>query len=244
MNRIGERYDSIDKISKIYENEKLNILGTFSHLCVADSKKTEDIEFSKKQIKRFNECIKTLKDKGYDTGKVHLQSSYGTINYVGLNYDYVRMGILMYGVNSSKQTYQLNNLNLKPVLSVKARITSIKDIEVNDSVSYGRTYIASQKRKIASISIGYADGIPRNLSNKDMIVKVNDGYGKAIGRICMDQMLIDITDLSNIKVGDIATIIGDDKKISAEEVSDIADTITDELLCRLGSRLKRIIKEK
>lgn len=244
MNRIGERYDSIDKISKIYENEKLNILGTFSHLCVADSKKTEDIEFSKKQIKRFNECIKTLKDKGYDTGKVHLQSSYGTINYVGLNYDYVRMGILMYGVNSSKQTYQLNNLNLKPVLSVKARITSIKDIEVNDSVSYGRTYIASQKRKIASISIGYADGIPRNLSNKDMIVKVNDGYGKAIGRICMDQMLIDITDLSNIKVGDIATIIGDDKKISAEEVSDKADTITNELLCRLGSRLKRIIKEK
>lgn len=201
MNRIGERYDNIDKISKIYENEKLNILGTFSHLCVADSEKTEDIEFSKMQIKRFNECIRILKDKGYNTGAVHLQSSYGAINYVGLNYDYVRIGILMYGVNSSKDSYQLNNLNLKPVLSVKARITSIRKIETNDSIGYGRTYIAEQKRKIAAVSIGYADGIPRNLSNKNMLVSINENYGIVIGRICMDQMLVDITNLSKVNVG-------------------------------------------
>jgi len=242
MNRIGEKYDNIDEISKIYENKKLNILGTFSHLCVADSEKLEDIEFSKMQIKRFDECIRILKDKGYDTGTIHLQSSYGTINYLGLNYDYVRIGILMYGVNSSKNSYQLNKLNLKPVLSVKARITSIREIEINDSVSYGRTYIAEKKRRIAAISLGYADGIPRNLSNKNMLVKVNEEYGIVIGRICMDQMLIDITNLASIKVVDIVTIIDKDKKISAEEVSDKADTITNELLCRLGSRLKRIIK--
>lgn len=241
MNRIGEKYDNIDKISKIYENEKLNILGTFSHLCVADSEKLEDIEFSKMQIKSFDECIRLLKNKGYDTGKVHLQSSYGTINYVGLNYDYVRMGILMYGVNSAKDSYQLNNLNLKSVLSVKARITSIREIETNDSVSYGRTYIAVQRRKIAAVSIGYADGIPRNLSNKNMLVSINENYGTVIGRICMDQMLIDITNLSNVEVGDIVTLIGQDKNISAEEVSDKADTITNELLCRLGNRLKRIV---
>ncbi len=241
MNRIGEKYDSIDKICKIYENEKLNILGSFSHLCVADSREVEDIEFTKTQINRFNECIRVLKSKGYDTGAIHLQSSYGTINYVGLNYDYVRIGILMYGVNSSKDSYELNKLELKPVLSVKARITSIREIEANDSVSYGRTYIAQQRRKIATISIGYADGIPRNLSNKDMFVKVNEEYGIVIGRICMDQMLIDITSLSNVNVGDIVTIIGQDEKISAEEVSYKAGTITNELLCRLGDRLKRIV---
>ncbi len=145
-------------------------------------------------------------------------------------------------MNSSKNSYQLNKLNLKPVLSVKARITSIREIEINDSVSYGRTYIAEKKRRIAAISLGYADGIPRNLSNKNMLVKVNEEYGIVIGRICMDQMLIDITNLASIKVGDIVTIIDKDKKISAEEVSDKADTITNELLCRLGSRLKRIIK--
>ena len=95
--------------------------------------------------------------------------------------------------------------------------------------------------KIAALSIGYADGIPRCLSNKNMLVKINDKYGEVIGRICMDQMLVDITELENIKTGDIATLIGDDTRISAETVSDKADSITNELLCRLGSRLKRII---
>ena len=241
MNRLGEKYNHLDKLYKIYENEKLNILGTFSHLCVADSNTKEDIDFTNRQIELFNETIKRIKTKGYDTGKVHLQSSYGVINYTGLDYDYVRVGILMYGINSSYESYQLIHLNLKPVLSLKARITSVKEINKNDSVSYGRTYIATENRKIASVSIGYADGIPRNLSNKNMQVKINESYGTVIGRICMDQLLIDISDISNVKVGDIITIIGEDNNITAEQVADKADTITNELLCRLGDRLARII---
>ena len=117
----------------------------------------------------------------------------------------------------------------------------VKEINKNDSVSYGRTYIATENRKIASVSIGYADGIPRNLSNQNMQVKINESYGTVIGRICMDQLLIDISDISNVKVGDIITIIGEDKNITAEQVADKADTITNELLCRLGDRLARII---
>ena len=241
MYRLGEKYNHLDKLYKIYENEKLNILGTFSHLCVADSNTKEDIDFTNRQIELFNETIKRIKTKGYDTGKVHLQSSYGVINYTGLDYDYVRVGILMYGINSSYESYQLIHLNLKPVLSLKARITSVKEINKNDSVSYGRTYIATENRKIASVSIGYADGIPRNLSNKNMQVKINESYGTVIGRICMDQLLIDISDISNVKVGDIITIIGEDNNITAEQVADKADTITNELLCRLGDRLARII---
>ena len=219
----------------------VNILGTFSHLCVADSNTKENIDFTNRQIELFNETIKRIKTKGYDTGKVHLQSSYGVINYTGLDYDYVRVGILMYGINSSYESYQLIHLNLKPVLSLKARITSVKEINKNDSVSYGRTYIATENRKIASVSIGYADGIPRNLSNQKMQVKINESYGTVIGRICMDQLLIDISDISNVKVGDIITIIGEDKNITAEQVADKAGTITNELLCRLGDRLARII---
>ena len=241
MNRLGEKYNHLDKLYKIYENEKLNILGTFSHLCVADSNTKEDIDFTNRQIELFNETIKRIKTKGYDTGKVHLQSSYGVINYTGLDYDYVRVGILMYGINSSYESYQLTHLNLKPVLSLKARITSVKEINKNDSVSYGRTYITTENRKIASVSIGYADGIPRNLSNQNMQVKINESYGTVVGRICMDQLLIDISDISNVKVGDIITIIGEDKNITAEQVADKADTITNELLCRLGDRLARII---
>lgn len=241
MNRIGEKYDNIDRISKIYENKKLNILGTYSHLCVADSSKLKDIDFTKIQIRRFDDCIQTIKNRGYDTGSIHLQSSYGVINNTELNYDYVRIGILMYGVNSSKDSYQRNNLNLKPVLSVKARITSIRKLEKGDSVSYGRTYVADRERKIAAISIGYADGIPRDLSNKNMLVKIHDTYARLIGKICMDQMIIDITNLDKVEVGDVVTIIGQEKEISAEEVAMKASSITNELLCRLGNRLKRMI---
>ncbi len=244
MNRIGEKYEELEKISKIYENKKLNILGTFSHLCVSDSSVAEDIEFTKEQIKRFDECIKKLKDNGYDTGKIHLQSSYGTVNYNNLCYDYVRMGILMYGVDSSIESYNLKRLNLKPVLSLKARITSVKKIYKNDSVSYGRTYIAKNKQKIASVSIGYADGLPRNVSNKGLLVKVKDNYAPVIGRICMDQLSIDVSNIKEVEVGDIVTLIGIEKEISVEEVASKSGTISNELLSRLGYRLNRIIKEK
>ena len=244
MNRLGEKYDHLYKLYKIYENEKLNILGTYSHLCVADSDIKEDIDFTNRQIELFNQTINRIKMKGYDTGKVHLQSSYGIINYTGLDYDYVRVGILMYGVNSSKESYQLTHLKLKPVLSLKARITSLKEVDKNESVSYGRTYIAREKRKIAAVSIGYADGIPRNLSNKGLKVKVKDIYCNVVGRICMDQLLIDISDITNIKTGDEVILIGENEKISASMIAMKGGTITNELLSRLSNRLPRIVSKE
>ena len=244
MNRLGEKYDHLYKLYKIYENEKLNILGTYSHLCVADSDIKEDIDFTNRQIELFNQTINRIKMKGYDTGKVHLQSSYGIINYTGLDYDYVRVGILMYGVNSSKESYQLTHLKLKPVLSLKARITSLKEVDKNESISYGRTYIAREKRKIAAVSIGYADGIPRNLSNKGLKVKVKDIYCNVVGRICMDQLLIDISDITNIKIGDEVILIGENEKISASMIAMKGGTITNELLSRFSNRLPRIVSKE
>jgi len=116
-----------------------------------------------------------------------------------------------------------------------------KEINKDDSVSYGRTYIADSNRKIASISIGYADGFPRCLSNKNMLVKVNGNYSKVIGRICMDQCVIDVTDVKEIKTGDVVYIIDcDDINLSSEKFAMNADTITNEFLSRLGNRLPRI----
>lgn len=147
MNRIGEKYNHIDKLEMIYSNPNLEVLGTFSHFCVADSDKEEDIDFSKKQIDNFNFAINSLKEKGINVGKTHIQASYGTINYNYLNYDYVRLGILMYGVNGDLNEYEKIKLNFKPVLSLMARVTSVKEIEKGESISYGRTYIAKEKEK-------------------------------------------------------------------------------------------------
>lgn len=244
MNRIGTSYNDIDKIIEMYNMKNIKVLGIFSHFCVADSTKKEDIQFTKKQIDNFFSCINRIKEQGYNAGKIHIQSSYGILNYPEIECDYVRPGIIMYGNYSSKGDKTRIIPNIKPVLSLKARITTIKEIRKGESVSYGRTYIAKETKRIATVSIGYADGYPRNLSNRKIKVLVNNEYAEIIGRICMDQLVIDVSNINNIKQGDIVTLIGEEKQISAEEISRKSDTITNELLCRLGNRLERINKKQ
>ncbi len=241
MNRIGESYKNIDRLIDIYQMQNLEILGTYSHLCVSDSLKGDDKLFTNKQITNFFETVKKLQNLGYDTGKIHIQASYGILNYPELNCDYVRPGIIMYGVYSDESENTKTKINLKPVLSLKSRITSIKEITQGESVSYGRIFKADKTMKIATVGIGYADGYPRNLSGKNAKVLVNENYVNIIGRICMDQLVIDVSNLSKIEDGDIVTLIGEERQIKAEEVAQKADTITNELLSRLGKRLPIII---
>ena len=140
MNRIGESYKNIDSLIKIYQMKNIEILGTYSHLCVADSLKSDDVEFTNMQISNFFKCIDKIRNLGYDTGKIHIQASYGILNYTELNCDFVRPGIIMYGIYNEDEPK--TRLNLKPVLTLKARITSVKEIEKEESVSYGRTFVA------------------------------------------------------------------------------------------------------
>ena len=241
MNRIGENYQNIEKIKEIFAIKNIEILGVFTHLAVSDSQTLEDINFTKSQINHFYQVINILKSAGYSNFSSHIQSSYGILNYPELNLDYVRIGIIMYGVHSEKNIKTKVNINLKPVLTLKAKISSIHELDVNESISYGRTYITTSKIKVATVSIGYADGYPRSLSSKG-IVLVNGKRRPILGRICMDQLIIDVTNMS-IQVGDIITLIGEDQDIKAEDVSYLANTISNELLSRLGNRLDRIIKK-
>ena len=240
MNRIGEHFENIENISKMFDSKKLNVLGIYSHFCVADSKKEDDRIFSLQQIENLNHCVCALKKRGYSVGVVHMQSSYGLLNYNDYAFDYARVGIIMYGVHSSKDVLIQRKIHLKPVLTVKSRITSIKEIEAMDSVSYGRVYVASAKKKIASVSIGYADGYPRNLSDQQVTVKINGNYAFVIGRICMDQLMIDVTNIENIQVGDEVILMGEGD-VSFETIAEKAGTITNELLSRLGARLNRVV---
>lgn len=243
LNRIGENYNNIDKFLEIFKMKNLNILGCFTHLAVANSLDEDDVIFTKKQIENFYTCINHIKSQGYDTGKLHVQNTYGTLNYPELNCDYVRLGVGMYGIYNSDR--HINNsktdINLKPVLQLKAKISSVHELPTNDFVSYGRTFAADKNMRIATVCIGYADGYPRNLSNKDAVVLINNHYAKIIGRICMDQLVIDVTAVPNVKCEDIVTLIGEDSAICAENISVKSDSITNELLCRLGDRLPRIL---
>ena len=241
MNRIGEFSNNFESLKEIYQNPALQIEGTFTHLCVSDSDQREDINFTKEQINRFDKATEFIKNQGINPGKLHTQASYGTINYTECKYDYVRMGILMYGINASYDCYNKHNIDFKPIMSVKSKVTSIKYINPEETVSYGRTFKADKQTRIASVGIGYADGVPRALSNR-LIVKINNKKYHQIGRICMDQLMIEINDENPIAIGDEVILIdlNESKDLTLESWAKLKNTITDEIICQFTTRLKRI----
>ena len=244
MNRLGIVYNNLSELQNVFNLPNLEITGIYSHLCCADSRKKSDLKYTEQQIKNFNFAITKLKEAQIKIPKIHLQSSYGLLNYSSLKYDYVRIGIAMYGVLVSADAIPEEQVNLKPVLSLKSKIILIRDIPKDSYISYGRTFKTKRPTTMAVLPIGYADGLPRNLKNGQVIIK--DQIFPIVGRICMDQLMIDITDGINISRGDTAIIIGKskNKEIKAETLAQNSDSITDELLSRMGDRLPVIFKDK
>lgn len=226
-------------IVNVFSMKHLKITGIYTHLCVADSLAQEDILFTKRQIAIFYKIINRLKEQKIHIPKIHIQSSYGLLNYPELKCNYVRVGISLYGVLSTPNAQTKLQLDLKPVLALKAQIILIRKVREGDSVGYGRTFVADKDCRIAIVSIGYADGYPRALSGKAQYVLINGQLAPIIGRICMDQLAVDITELADISVGMIATLIGRDgnKEIAASTVAENAESITNELLSRMGTRV-------
>ena len=242
MNRLGESCNRTAEIDKILRCQNLEVCGIFTHLCVADSAQPDDIEFTTNQIYSFYAVLDQLCQLGHTLPKVHIQSSYGVLNYPELQCDYARIGIALYGALSSPDDKTKLQLDLRPVLALKARVVLIRTITAGESVSYGRQFMAQRDTRVAVISIGYADGLPRNLSYEKAYVLIRGCRAPIIGRICMDQLMVDVTDIPVVKRDDIATLIGKDgsEKITAEQVAANAGTIANELLSRLGTRLERI----
>lgn len=246
MHRLGESYDNIANIKSIYQCKNLAIEGIYTHLATSDRLHVADIDFTYQQIERFQQTITKLKRLGYKTGKIHMQGSYGVLNYPELECDYARIGIALYGVYSSAQDDTKVSVDLRSVLSIRARITTVQQITAGETVGYGRHYIAKHATKIATVAIGYADGLPRSLSCGKGDVLVHGHRAPIIGKVCMDQMTIDVTYIADVKQGDIVTIIGQDGAdvIRAEDVAVNAETITNELLSRLGNRLQRVYSQR
>lgn len=239
MHRLGVPYDAIDDLVEIMHTKPLTVTGIYSHFACADSRKESDIAFTKLQLRRFLFAAHQLKSKKIPLPKLHIQSSYGLLNYPEIHMDYVRCGIALYGVLSRPHANTVLKPNLRPALSLNAQVVHVQRIKAGESVGYDRAFVARKDSVLATVSIGYADGLSRCLSETGGVL-LHGQFAPFAGRISMDQAVVDVTDIKNVGIGDTATVIDGEKDspLSAEAVASRAQTISNELLSRLGSRLR------
>lgn len=232
MHRIGVPFNDEKTMQEVLELPYLDVSGIFSHLCVSASKKEEDIAFTKLQIERFAAVCRDRKLFR------HLLASYGVDRYSAHVYDGVRCGIALYGCGESEE--EPLQLPVKPVLTLQCRIISIRNLTQGESIGYGLTFTAKKDMQVADLSIGYGDGLKRNMTEKGYVL-VHGKRAKIIGSMCMDQMFVDVTGI-HCASGDVVTIIGKDgeEEITAEEAAGWCGTIANELLAGLSARVERI----
>lgn len=235
MHRNGEIYSNIERIKDMFLMDNLQITGIYSHLSVADSVIKADIDFTHEQVSKFKWTISELERSGFSIREKHILSSYGVLNYPEYAFDFVRVGLSMYGVPF------LDEGDLKITYKLQSRVVLIKTISNGDSVGYGRMFVADRVRRIAVVSLGYGTALPRALSNKGRVI-VNESYAPIIGSICMDHCLVDITEIEGVQIGSIVTFLGTvkDKTISVEEWARLTNTIPNELLCKIDKNIQRV----
>ena len=243
MHRLGERSENIEDFCAIFEMENLVIDGMFTHLSADDTMGEAEQSFTRKQVEAFYQVVDALKARGYNCPKLHLQSSYGVLNYPELSEDYARVGIALYGVLSTGADTRKWRASFDPVLSLRTRVAAVHQLYRGESAGYGLQFVADRDMKIATLAIGYADGLPRDLSAKGGSVLIRGHRAPIIGLICMDQALVDVTEIADVMEGDVATVIGTDgtEEILASDLADLCGTITNEILSRLGARLERMV---
>lgn len=233
MNRIGVNFkDAREFIINALSEKSLNVKGIFTHLACAENK-----NLTEKQIEKWRTIYDEFKN---DEIIFHAANTAAVFTYPELQFDMVRIGIGISGM-APDLIEGIEIPKLKQVMGLKARIVHISEIEKDEGVSYGYSYIAGEKRKIATIPIGYADGVSRSLSNKIHGI-INGQKVKQIGNITMDQIVLDVTDIKNVKKGDIVTLLGQDGNefIAIDEWAHILGTINYEISCNLKVRLPRI----
>lgn len=241
MHRLGVSAEDVLSVQKIFSMKNITVCGIYSHLCCSDSLLPDDVAFTHKQIDRFYSFIHNLEKANMKIPKLHIQSSYGFLNYPDLKCDYIRCGIALYGILCKPNDKTVLNPDLRPVLSLKSTVVLIRTVEEGESIGYGRSFVTSRKSRIAILPVGYADGFPRNLSCGAGSVLIRGHKAPIVGRICMDQLAVDVTDIEDVSVGDCATLVGTDGEIglAAPDVAECSGSISNELLCRIGKRVRR-----
>lgn len=248
MNRTGVLYQEQEKnfeqIQSEYQLSNLSVEGIFSHFPVSDDLSPVSKDFTLKQIQLFKEVLQRLEALGIDPGLTHIQNSYGILNYGDLGFDYCRPGLLYMGVTSDDAIPILSKPNFIPILSLYANVSVVKTLEKGMTVSYGRHFTVEKPTKVATVSIGYADGLPRLVSNQGLQVLIHGQACSIIGNVCMDQCMVDVTDIENVQEGDVVCIIGmqGNACVTVDEITRKAHTINNETLCALAARVPRLKK--
>lgn len=241
MHRLGVPADDHRALCRLFSAKDLRVEGVFSHLCVSDSLEAGDAAYTRGQLDAFYSTVDWLREAGYDPGAIHIQSSYGLLNLPAQPCRYARAGILLYGVPSDRAS-AANWPDLRPVLSLRARVASVRTLAAGESAGYGLDFHADRETRLAVVTIGYGDGLPRALAQSGGQVLIGGQRCPMVGRMCMDQLLVDVTDAQAVFSGDTATMIGKDgsEEIGAVDIAEQCGTITNELLSRLGLRLPAV----
>ena len=240
MSRIGIRPDDdgLNFVKKASSYENIEIEGIFTHFARADE---ADKKYAYRQMELFKNFTARIRDElGIDIGLKHCSNSAGIMEMPEANMDLVRAGITLYGLWPSNEVDHAR-MDFKPVMSLISHIVYVKEVEAGTQISYGGTYVAPDKRIIATVPVGYGDGYPRMLSGKGEVL-VKGKRAPICGRVCMDQFMIDVTDIPEAAAGDKVTLIGfdADEHISMEELGDISGRFNYELACDVGRRIPRV----
>jgi len=228
---------SVDEIKAIAEMKNVCLEGIFTHFAKADE---VDKTFTKKQIHEFSEMTKKLKSLGVTFQYEHCANSAAIVDVSEAEFDLVRAGISTYGLYPSEDVRKENVL-LKPALSLKSHVAFVKDIPEGTPISYGGTFVSDKEMKVATIPVGYADGYPRSLSNKGEVL-IRGQRAAILGRICMDQFIVDVTHIPDVQFGDKVTLVGQDGEecIAVEELGELSGRFNYEFICDLGKRIPRV----
>jgi alanine racemase len=243
MGRIGflPNEESVEEVQRISKLPNLIIEGLFSHFSSADEK---DKEYTYYQLSKFNWFYERLKALNVDIKMRHISNSPSITDLPEAHFEAIRPGIILYGYYPSKEVFK-NKIEIKPVMTIKTKIVHIKNLPGGEYISYGREFKTEEESVIATLPIGYADGYTRLLKNKGKVI-INGQFAPVIGRICMDQCMIDVTHIEGVKNGDEVIVMGESQGCSftADDIAESIGTINYEILCMVSKRVPRVYIEE
>ena len=242
MNRFGFKpsHESFDDILSISKLENISVQGIFSHFATADS---DDATFAKYQFNLFNDTVEKLSSLGLDIPIKHMANSAAFLGNGSFHLDMVRLGILLYGLppcSSSKGELNLEKMGILPALSFKSHIAHVKDIKKDESIGYGQNFVAKGDMKVATLPLGYSDGVPRALSNRGNVL-INGHKCPIVGNVCMNQMMVDVSGTNDAQIGDEVILIGiqGGQSITPQDWAVDAGTINYEIVAAIPQHIPR-----